>query len=290
MGFAVAATPRSASMRKLIAFYEGKTRSILRRYGPGPRVHYHTGFMTDLPPTTASTVELRCCLVAAQERMLHDASAAWRIASVPFREVLDVGCGLGGGAIFWAQQFGASVTAVTVAPSHVELVARFAKEAGVASLVRPLLSDALFVPGENCYDAAVAIDSSSSFERAPWFRRLNGLVRPGGHIFVADCFLERREYEEAFNRHWRALIGTVDEYVAEARRAGFRHDTMEDVSSRALHFWDTTINLIRAETQDSATNHSERINLQESLRVHSLVRKGLSDGGLRHTLMSFIRE
>ena len=46
-------------------------------------------------------------------------------------EILDVGCGLGGGSIFWAQEFGARVTAVTCVPFHAGHVARFAVEAGV---------------------------------------------------------------------------------------------------------------------------------------------------------------
>ena len=95
----------------------------------------------------ATIVELRTQLVEAQERMLHYAIDAWRLDCIPFRDVLDVGCGLGGGAIFWAQNLGSKVTAITIAPSHVKLVQRFAMQAGVESLVEAVLSDASAVPG-----------------------------------------------------------------------------------------------------------------------------------------------
>jgi tocopherol O-methyltransferase len=275
---------------KLSAFYENKTAAILRRYGSGPKVHYHTGFMAMPPNERASIQELRSTLAASQERVLEEASVVWQIQMIPFRDVLDVGCGLGGGSIFWAQEFGATVTALTIAPSHLDLVAGFARQAGVESRVRPLLSDALLVPGENCYDAAVAIDSSSSFERGPWFRRLYGILRPAGRVLIFDCFLEKLQYRKAFNKHWCAQIGTVNEYLTEARRAGFRLDTIVDASSQALHFWDTTIAIISAEINERSSRGAELIHLNNSLRVHSLVREGIRNSGLRHMLMSFVKE
>src|SRR5205823_3838598 len=126
--------------------------------------------------------------VLSQEQVLHYAGGFWQLRRVPFSEVLDAGCGLGGGAIFWAQEFGAHVTAATIAPSHVGLVAKFAAQAGVDALVTPILCDALAVPGDKCFDAAIALDSSDTFPRAPWFRRLARLLRTSGHVFIYDCF------------------------------------------------------------------------------------------------------
>jgi len=269
-------------------FYDQKTRTVLRRYGPGPRVHYRTGFVDEVE-VWATAAALREQIVASQERVLYHAGEFWQLARLPFRDVLDAGCGLGGGAIFWAQEFGARVTAVTIAPSHVGLVAKFAAEAGVESLVQPVLCDAREVPGESCFDAAVALDSSDTFPRAPWFHRLAALVRPGGHVFIYDCFLVRSEYAEPINRHWCAQIGTVEEYLVAARDAGFRLDLFEDVSHRTRDFWTLTIALANAEARDEVLSPFERARLEKSLQVHSLVRQGLADGGLRYALMSFVK-
>ena len=38
-----------ATLHDVTAYFQGKTEAILKRYGPGPRVHYHTGVM-DAPP------------------------------------------------------------------------------------------------------------------------------------------------------------------------------------------------------------------------------------------------
>jgi tocopherol O-methyltransferase len=277
------------SLKELVAYYESKTPAILQRYGPGPRLHYHTGLVDQPDCLDAPLEELRRRLIASQEDMLWHAARLWDARSRLCGEVLDVGCGLGGGAIFWAQEFGARVTAVTIAPSHIKLTEQFAERAGVKALVRPLLCDAAMVPGENCYDAAVAIDSSSSFRRAPWFRRVSKLLRPGGGAFIIDCFLERAEYREPFDRHWCAQIGTIDEYLAAAREAHLVLNLIEDVSARAVNFWTTTIALMRIEALDPRPSACPAASLEESLRIHALVRQGLLDRGLRHALLSFVK-
>jgi len=278
-----------STLQEVSDFYEQKTQAVLRRFGPGPRVHYRTGFVDGAVETTTIS-ELRSQLVQGQERVLHHAGELWELRRITFRDVLDAGCGLGGGAIFWAQQFGAHVTAATIVPSHVELVRKFATQGGVERLVRPILCDALTVPGENCFDAALALDSSDTFPRAPWFRRLADLLRPHGHIFIYDCFLENCEYADPINRHWCSQIGTFDEYTGAAREAGFRLEHFEDVSHRTREFWTLTIALYEAEKREGILSPWERTRFEEALEVHALMRRGLYDGGLRYALVSFVKD
>jgi len=276
-------------MNELVAYYERKTQEILHRYGPGPRVHYHIGLIEGSEPSVG-VVDPRAQLVASQERMLQWAARAWDLERIPFRDILDVGCGLGGGAIFWAQEFGAQVTAITIAPSHVPIVAKFAAQAGVESQVSALLCDASSVPGENCFDAVLAIDSSSSFPRKPWFECTARLLRRGGRVFVYDCFLQRSEFEEPFNNHWCAQIGTIPEYVAAAQAAGLHGQTVHDVSCQAVHFWTASLALLKDEARAKALTGEQRVKRRESLRVHALVRRGVLEGGLCHVLMSFVKD
>lgn len=280
--------PDECTSGSVVEYYEGKTESILMRYGPGPRVHFHTGFL-DEPADQQTPAELRALLRESQERMLRDAADLWNFCKIPFREVLDAGCGLGGTAIFYAQQFSADLTAITIAPSHIALVARFSAEAGVTSLVHPLLCDVLEMPGKERFDAIIAIDSSSCIARRPLFRRAMELLRPGGRFFVADCFLEKETYRESFDIHWCARIGTISEYIAAARKSGFSLDSLDDVSKLAANFWATTTTLIRLEAEDSEANPEKPLKAQESLKIHSLMREGLLDGGYRHMLLSFVK-
>jgi tocopherol O-methyltransferase len=282
-------TSGSPSLEEVRKYYGGRTEHILKRYGPGPRVHYHTGLVDELGCLDVPAADLRRRLVAAQELILNHAAEVWRAASHLSGEVLDVGCGLGGGSLFWAQEFGARVTAVTCVPTHAKLVEQFASCAGVASRVRPLVEDVLQLQGRNCFDAAVAVDSSCHLPRREWFRKLFAVLRPGGRVFISDCFLGRREYEESFNRYWRARIGTISEYLAAASEAGLQPGFIEDLSSRAKDFFSVTRALIRIEAHEASANAnaSEMSRCAASLREHTIMRQGLLDQGYIYAQMSF---
>ncbi len=250
-------------------------------------MHYHTGLIEGEYPGEADAIRLREALVRSQENLLQHATNAWRLDSLKGCEILDVGCGLGGGALFLAQEFGVRVTALTIAPSHAELVRRFAAQAGVSELVIPMIGDALEVPGESRFDAAIAIDSSSSFPRAPWFRRLAKVLRPHGRVLIADCFLVDQKYEDPFNTHWCAQIGTLEEYLNAANGAGFREETIADVSNEAERFWSLSLSLMRSEETTREFNVSLSARLKTSRRMHTMVRDGLASGGLRQLLLGF---
>ena len=279
---------KGPGLQEIARFYDLKTRSILYRYGPGPRVHYHAGLMTDCAPASATASDLHERLVAAQERSLEYAARVWNAPLTLSGDVLDIGCGLGGGSIFWAQNFGARVMAVTCVPSHIDWVGRFAAQAGVESQVIPVLHDAAELPGENQFDAAVAVDSTGYLPRKRWFRRLASLLRPKGHVFIMDCFLGRPEYAEPYNRHWLTSIGTIDEYLEAARDASLSLRLCEDISPLTEYFWATTVALMRLETE-GAPSQAVISRRQASIRMHELVHQGLSDGGYHYAIMAFSR-
>lgn len=275
------------SIECIIAYFAGKTESILLRYGPGPRVHYHTGLVDDAPSRGTSIVELRRALVDGQELMLREAAEVWDASQSLSGEILDVGCGLGGGSIFWAQEFGARVTAATCVPSHADHVARFAAEAGVGQQIEPLVCDATEVPGENRFDAAVAVDATGYLPRQDWLNRMASLLRPGGSVFIIDCFLEDPKYAGLFNSHWRTGIGTLDEYFAAAGASGLKTASVVDVTDRTVHFWTTTLALIDSES--ASADDGARGRYTESFKAHRLVRDGLCDGGLRYAMLGFAK-
>lgn len=278
-----------ATIQDVVAHFEGKTQAILRRYGPGPRVHYHAGLVDDPPTANASPQTLRSELVQAQERLLEHAATTWDAPENLSGEILDVGCGLGGGAIFWAQEFRAKVTAVTCVASHVPLVAGFAACAGVQSRVAPMLCDALDVEGQNCFDAAVAIDSSCYLARDRWFQRLAVLLRPGGRVLITDCFLGHASSLMHFDRYWQTRIGSFDEYLNAATQAGLKADLFEDISDRTKHFWTRTLALIDSDSQEGPSTAAEAKQREASVRAHSLVRQGLTDKRLRYLVISFVK-
>lgn len=275
---------RSTPERDEVAeYYDTKTERLLHRYGPGPRVHYHTGMVDEIPPPGLTAQALRRLIHDAQELLLRELALAmggWHAE----REVLDVGCGLGGGSLYWAAEHRAKVTAITIAPSHVPWVERFAREAGVANRVTVLLCDALEVPGRECFDLVVAVESSCYLPRREWFRRVHRLLRPGGRVLLADCFLGRPALAEPFNRYWRARIGSEEEYFRAAREEGLRLELHQDLSWRAVNFWTLTLDLLVRERETLAGRGALR-GRSDSQREHLRLQQGFLDGGLHHGMM-----
>jgi cyclopropane fatty-acyl-phospholipid synthase-like methyltransferase len=274
---------RSETARDEVAeYYERRTEHILQRYGPGPRVHYHCGLVDVVPPPGAPEATVRARIHQSQELMLAELARA----AAPFPqggEVLDVGCGLGGGALYWATEHHARVTAVTNVPAHAERVRRFAEAEGLETRVRPLVSDALAVPGRACFDAVVAVESACYLPRGEWFRRVRALLRPRGVVAIADVFLGRPEGASTFDRYWRTRIGTVNEYLAAADAAGLELEVRDDVSARVVGFWSLTLELQTHERMAARARGGTVQN--ESSREHLRLQQALMDGGLEYALL-----
>lgn len=197
----------------VVDYYESKTQAILRKYGPGPRVHFHTGLAQDV--VLPDAMPLPRALHEAQERLLrHVVDRAPRPLT---GALLDVGCGLGGTALFLAEA-GATVHGITVVPSHVRIARELARAAGLGARASFRVEDAHVVQGT--YDHVVAIESSCYLERTRWLARMAGVLRPGGTLHIVDCMVGDPAVAPQFDAYWRTTIGPLDEYVVGAEGAG----------------------------------------------------------------------
>jgi ubiquinone/menaquinone biosynthesis C-methylase UbiE len=137
------------------------------------------------------------------------------VGGVPLagRDVLEVGCGRGGGAAFVARHHGpARLVAVDLAPRAVALArARFA-----APNLAFEVGDAERLPfGDGSFDAVLNVESSHCYGRiADFFREVRRVLRPGGTFLYAD-FRPREELDA-----WRAALG----------EAGLRIDRERDLT------------------------------------------------------------
>jgi cyclopropane fatty-acyl-phospholipid synthase-like methyltransferase len=104
--------------------------------------------------------------------------------------VLDAGCGIGGSAIFLAQQKGCKVTGITLSKKQVRSAERYAAEKGVDHLVDFAQLDftqtGFF---SNHFDAVWAIESmQTASDKALFFQEISRILKPGGRLLIADCF------------------------------------------------------------------------------------------------------
>jgi SAM-dependent methyltransferase len=273
---------------RVVAYYEAKTASILAKYGPGPRVHFHSGLADAAPPRDAKPASLRTALVAAQEEVLRDAARVWCDDAALAGDLLDVGCGIGGGALYWAMEHGARVTALTNVAAHVPLVQRFAAQAGVGDRVLACVGDAEALEGPMRFDAAVAIESSCYFDRDAFFASLARVLRPRARVHIVDCFAVRPASAARFDRYFLCRMGSLGDYERAAARAGFALEKSERLNARAAGFWALSQAWSRARLAEP-TGANERARLLRSIAEHEGFRRAYTDGGVDFLRVTFAR-
>ncbi|MFI5619779.1 SAM-dependent methyltransferase [Streptomyces sp. NPDC051567] len=274
-------------------YYSRKTGDILHKYGPGPRVHFHVGLFPDgvHPGTTVPQSVLKARITGSQEAIVEYAARSWGAYERPPRRVLDIGCGLGGGSLYWAQQHGASVTGLTVAAEHVPLIEHFARQAGVGDRVSPSLGDVHEFTTEHAFDAAYANESSGYMDRTRLFEVVARALRPGGWFGIQEHFVCRPQWREFIDGYYRTRLGTRSEYLRAAEAAGLQLARDEDVTDRVCEFWVQSMawNTAEADRIRSGTAQAgwTRERLQESTAVHGKFFRVWRDHAVETRLMLF---
>lgn len=274
-------------MTSVSDWYAHKTSRILEKYGPGPRVHYHTGCFSGPPPAAPTTDELRAAMVAAQEDLLRRVTARWPNAVAG--DVLDAGCGLGGTALWLLTEGPAEhVTGVTNCTAHGPLILGFAQEAGVLDRLDVLVGDATELPTDRVFDAAVSVEASCYFDRDAWFAQLSRSLRPGGHVVIIDCFRDDPAVAPGFDAYWRTHIGSFVEYEWAARRHGFSLADQLMLNEACTGFWRLSLAFIERQLQEA--DGGERLRLRRSVKEHRQLLDGFCGGGIGYRAVLFKRE
>lgn len=273
-------------------YYDDKTAKLVRKYGPGPRIHYHVGYYpsseTPRHAPDATPDAIRRSIRLHQEGLLRYAAKIWGAEHRLSGKILDVGCGLGGGSLFWAQEYGADVTAVTNAPEHAPIVGGFARECGVGGKVRTLVCDANRLDLDGPYDAAVAVESSGYFDRPRWFERLARVLRPGGSVCIEDVFTARPHGADVWAEYFYTKPATVQDYAEAARSAGFELVDEVDATPETAPFWDESAAWTKAVLDsDNSLSAVERRQLRISLLANQAQGAEWRAGGLRLGFLRF---
>ncbi|MCL7382276.1 methyltransferase domain-containing protein [Streptomyces sp. 35G-GA-8] len=274
-------------------YYDDKTARLVRKYGPGPRIHYHVGYYpsseTPLHADDVTPDDIRRSIRLHQEGLLRYAAKIWGAEHRLSGRILDVGCGLGGGSLFWAQEYGADVTAVTNAPDHTPIVDGFARECGLGGKVRTLVSDAMQLPLDGGpYDAAVAVESSGYFDRPVWFERLAQVLRPGASVCVEEVFTTRPHGADVWAEYFYTKPATVLDYAEAARSAGFELVDDVDATSETAPFWDESAAWTKAVLDsDNSLSAVDRRQLRISLLANQALGAEWRAGGLRLGFLRF---
>ncbi|HUC96817.1 MAG TPA: methyltransferase domain-containing protein, partial [Candidatus Saccharimonadales bacterium] len=146
-------------------------------------------------------------------------------------EVLDAGCGVGGTAIWIAENCGANVTGITITKKHISLAKKYANERGVAGLTKFELGDFCDtgLPSES-FDKIYGIESVCyALDKYDFFKEAYRLLKKGGKLIVCDGFLSDREFTSGEKKYYDDLclgwalpnLASKSKFIDDATKAGF---------------------------------------------------------------------
>lgn len=125
------------------------------------------------------------------------------------QEVLEIGCGWGGFALWAAREIGCHVTAVTISEAQFDYVASRVGEEGLADRITLRRQDYRDIDGR--FDRVVSIEMFEAIGEAYWatfFSALRDRLVPGGRAAIQVITID----EAAFERY-RAGVDFVQAYV-----------------------------------------------------------------------------
>jgi tocopherol O-methyltransferase len=128
--------------------------------------------------------------------------------------VLDIGCGLGGSALWLADQFHCEVTGITISPVQARMAGAKARARGVSHRVQFEVQDAnQWQPERASVDVIWIMESSEHFRDKPgFFERCARALKPGGVLAV--CAWLRRDGPLRENE--QGLVNTIAEAMLSA--------------------------------------------------------------------------
>jgi SAM-dependent methyltransferase len=198
------------------------------------------------------------------------------------KDVLEVGCGRGGGTAFVHEHFAPrSTMGLDLAHRAIEHCRRTYPLPGL----RFVAGDAEELPfPDGAFDAVLNVESSHCYPDVPAFlAEVRRVLRPGGVLLLADA---RDTDSRGGQEHALLSQGTVSELRAQIAQAGFRVAEEEDVTANVMR-------ALELDTPDRQARIERRVPKPLRPHVHALsAAKGspiyqLYEDG-KHTYLRFV--
>lgn len=153
------------------------------------------------------------------------------------KRVLDIGCGIGGPAVFLAREYGANVVGIDIEQPLVERARRRARKQGLEGKIEFKLVE----PGplgfpDDSFDFVLSAGAFTQIaNKLEMFREVLRVLEPGGIFSCYDFMRNEGEYSDDM-LYWFEMEGltyameTPERYAEILREAGFVDVTVEECS------------------------------------------------------------
>jgi tocopherol O-methyltransferase len=212
------------------------------------------------------------------------------------KEILDVGCGIGGSSIYLAQKFNARAVGITLSPVQASRATERALEAGLATDVQFQVADALDMPfADDTFDFVWSMESGEHMpDKEKFLQECYRVLKPGGTFLMATwCHRpitpatgdltadERQHLADIYRVYCLPYVISLPEYEAIAHNLPFQNICTADWSDAVAPFWDIVI--------DSAFEPKAIFGLLQSgwSTIQAALSLGLMSRGYRRGLIRF---
>jgi tocopherol O-methyltransferase len=164
--------------------------------------------------------------------------------------VLDIGCGVGGSALWLADRYGCHVTGLTISPVQAAMATRAAKKAkarGLAGSACFEVKDAnAWQPDPASYDVVWIMESSEHFpDKKHFFERCAVALKPGGALAVCAWLRrdgpmppgEQKLVTAIAEAMMSASLDSLSSYARWMRDAGLTVTAAVDITRRVERTW-----------------------------------------------------
>ena len=168
------------------------------------------------------------------------------------KQILDVGCGIGGSSLYLAEKFGATATGITLSPVQADRATERARSSGITANFQ--VADALNMPfADNSFDLVWSLESGEHMpDKAKFMQECDRVLKPGG-IFLMATWCHRpidkvpltvddqKRLAEIYRVYFLPYVISLPEYEAIAQNLGLQDIQTADWSTAVAPFWDVVI-------------------------------------------------
>ncbi len=204
--------------------------------------------------------------------------------------VLDVGCGVGGPAIWLAENLGCKITGISISPIQVRMAREAAKH--LKSKTNFLVDDANRLSIKGKFDLVWAVEVTAHLnDRDNYFRKVAGLLAPGGKICEAAWlkkddlnYRDTLKYIQPIEEGMLVSLPSLSEYRAYIDKNRLRLLHYEDISSHVARTWEISLNIAKnkAVWQIASRLGKEFCSFLESFKA---MRRGFRSDSFRYAIM-----
>ncbi len=212
--------------------------------------------------------------------------------------VLDVGCGLGGSALWLASKLGCSVLGLTISPVQAAIASTQARARRLHHLARFDVTDAnrLNLAPES-FDVVWVIEASEHLrDKRLFLEQCASVLRPAGAIALCAWLSSERPLAAEHGRLVREVcrgmlcpsLGSMWDYTGWLAGAGFHQIRTEDITRKVAKTWDHCAAIVQRPAVRSLLQLADRPTRQ-FIRSCESIRKAFAVGAMAYGMITASR-